>query len=90
MHINTFIGNVCGSRTNPLGRDRNPDAPEMSKWMMKLNDLVGRRWPGASLMDLNERPWDDWFYDGDTPERGLQEIEMDQGAELDARFQRRA
>lgn len=86
MDIHTFIGNIAGMPTNRLMRPT-ARAQALSDWLMRLNAAVGKRWPGATLMDLSERPWQDWFVlDDMTTQRAIQEIEMEQGPELDTRF----
>lgn len=68
-----WIAAEAGLRTNRLGRDRDPDSQAYADWLTKLNSLCERRL-GKNLLDLPERPYRDWFDDGDTPEDGLREI----------------
>jgi hypothetical protein len=81
--VRGWIGTCAGRRTNPLAADKFEHSADFANWLMQLNKLVGERWSGLSLLDCAERPYEDWFLDGDTPEEGLREIERDQGPELD-------
>ena len=86
QQVRSFIGTMAGMPTNFLRRPT-PEAKAFSDWLTRFNELVGQRWPGATLLDLAERPWNDWFaIDGDTPEQALAEVERDQGSQLDGEF----
>lgn len=76
-----WVGDEWLGRGVGPGRDR--------QFGRHIYRLVGVRWPGASLLDLAERPWWDWFQvDQDTPEQAVAEVERDQGDQLNREFPR--
>ena len=69
--VRTFIGTLAGMPTNRL-RLPAPEDAAFAAWLVEFNRLIGKRWPGATLFDVADRPWRDWFeIDGDTPEQAV-------------------
>jgi hypothetical protein len=88
--VKSYIATMANMPTNRL-RLPTPEQKALCDWLLEFNRLVGVRWPGASLLDLAERPWWDWFQvDQDTPEQAVAEVERDQGDQLDREFPRRS
>jgi hypothetical protein len=75
QQVEKYIAATAGCRTNPLGRDRNPDAQKIVAWMREVNCLLLQKHK-KDLLAVPERDWEMFFYDGDTPERMVWEIEQ--------------
>ena len=88
MSVESYIAEYADMPTNWL-RQPAPEAKAFFDWLTTFNRLVGQRWPGATLLDLAERPYEDWFHqDNWTPEQAVCEVVRDQGPELDQQFPR--
>jgi hypothetical protein len=86
MTVETYIANYAGMPTNWL-RHPTKEAKAFHDWLTTFNRLVGRRWPGATLLDLADRPYEDWLAHYNwTPEQAVAEVVRDQGGELDEQF----
>lgn len=86
MSIDSYIATYAGMPTNYLRRPT-AEAQAFSDWLGNFNRLVDRRWPGATLLDLAARPYEDWHFEYQwTPEQAVAEVVRDQGAELDEQF----
>lgn len=84
--IDQYIANYANMPTNYL-RQPTTEQKALYDWLRQFNDLVGERWPGADLFALADRPWHDWLeLDDMTPEQAIEEVERDQGPELDEQF----